>query len=523
MTLVFLADDDILTLNRLRNMIDWNNCGYTIIGQAQNGADTLSQVEKLRPDILILDVDMPDKSGVEVAKALQSKNLNISILILSNYDNFEFVRDSMRYGALDYLLKHQLDASLLLQKLNELREFREKEGLRTSHIYYFAGVAKQQYLKELVQYGVTNPREHEHMMTQKDYSSPHHVLAVMQITNFIILTHLNPSMNREKLVEAVLNLATNIFVSLDNGIITHLDHGQFAILFHYENEASSRRIQEDANANIRMLLSNMQKLLNITALYQTSDIITDISLLNESYRKTVALLNHQTFDKKKEDAPHTNSIDIMEEKNLMEALTSLNLTQTELLLKQIYQRYADPGTGSRLPQQIILQLLQIGQKFQQQLKLDLTLSSDKALFEQFRQQMHQKHISSYELLWNYYKSLITNALYHDTSSYSPHIQKAILYIKESYSRDISLVTVAEQIHVSSAHLSRLFKKELGTSFVDYLTSFRIDLAKKMIRETKLELKEISEQVGFHSYNYFLRVYKEKTGRTPTQEYGRKDN
>ena len=299
MTLVFLADDDILTLNRLRNIIDWNKYGFDIIGQAQNGADTLHQIETLRPDILILDVDMPDKNGMEVAKVIQTKNLNISILILSNYNNFEFVRDTMRYGARDYLLKHQLGPDLLLQKLTELQDLRAKEGLHSAHIYYFATVAKQQYLKDLVQHGVTNPQEQEHMMTQKEYSSNCNLLVVMQITNFVILTHLNPSLNREKLVESILNLATNIFVSIDNGIITHIEHGQFAVLFHYEDQVSSQKIHELTNANMRILLSNMQKLLNITALYQCSDIISDIKKLNICYHRTVALLNNQSFDQRR--------------------------------------------------------------------------------------------------------------------------------------------------------------------------------------------------------------------------------
>jgi YesN/AraC family two-component response regulator len=518
MVLVFLADDDILTLNRLRNIIDWNKYGFDIIGQAQNGADTLHQVEILRPDILILDVDMPDKSGVEVAKAIQTKNLNISILILSNYNNFEFVRDTMRYGARDYLLKHQLDPTLLLQKLTELQNLRAKEGLLSAHIYFFTTVAKQQYLKELVQHGVTNPQEQEHMMTQKDYSSNCNLLVVMQITNFVILTHLNPSLDREKLVESVLNLATSIFVSINNGIITHLEHGQFVILFHYDDESSSQKIHDLTNANMRMLLSNMQKLLNITALYQCSDIISDIKKLNICYNRTVALLNNQSFNQIKEDSAQTNSINIIEEKKLMDALMSLSISQTEQQLKQIFKRYANPDKGSRLPQQMILQLLQINQRFQQNLKHNVPYSPDKLILDQFQQQLN---VNTYQFIFDYYKSAITEALQQNISGYSAHVQKAILYIRENYANNISLVIVADQIHVSNAHLSRLFKKELNTSFIDYLTSYRIELAKKMMKETNKELKEISELTGFNSYNYFLRVYKEKTGLTPTQELNRR--
>lgn len=516
MTLVFLADDDILTLNRLRNIIDWNGNGYEIAGQARTGTDTLLQVEKLQPDILILDVDMPDKNGIEVTKALHSRNSKTFILILSNYDTFEFVRETMRYGACDYLLKHQLEPELLLQKLNELKERKTKEGLHTSHMYYFANVAKQQYLKELLQYGITEGAEHEHMLTQKDFSSKYNVLAVMQITNFIILTHFSPSINREKLIDSVINLAVNIFTSIHNGIIAHMEYGQFVVLFHFNQEVSHQKILETASSHMKLLLSNMKKLLNITAYYQVGSIIYDLKNLKENYRKTTGALNLLPFDKGGENTTaQAITIDITEEKNLVDALMAMDISRTEYLLKAIFQHYSDTAKGLWISQPLILQLLQIGQKIVKSRKLSVSLS-DEDMLNQLQREKNNEGI--YQLLWNYYKEIMTAALNQKYLAYSPHVRNAILYIRENYaSSDLSLVTVAKKIHVSSAHLSRVFKKETGISFIDYLTTFRIDLARQMIKNTDTGLKEISDQIGFHSYNYFLRVFKEKTGHTPSQE------
>lgn len=515
MTLVFLADDDILILNRLRNIIDWNGNGYEIIGQALSGNDTLLQVEKLKPDILILDVDMPDKSGIEITRVLHSRNSNTFILILSNYDTFEFVRDTMRYGACDYLLKHRLEPELLLGKLNELKERKEKEGLHTSHMYYFAAVAKQQYLKELLLHGITNSAEHEHMLTQKDFSSKYNVLAVMQITNFIILTHFSPALNREKLIDSVINLAVNIFTSIDNGTITHMEYGQFVILFHFDREVSYHKILEIASSHMKLLLSNIKKLLNITAYCQISSIIPDIKNLKENYIKTAAVLNHRPFTVTDPSVSQANPLDITEEKNLLDALMSMDIKRAENLLKDIFKRYSDPENGLWISQSLISQLLQTGQKIIKSQNITVNLS-DKDSLNRLQQENNPEGI--YQLLWNYYKKIMTDALQQKYSAYSLHVQNAILYIRENYaSSEISLVTVSEKIHVSSNHLSRVFKKETGISFIDYLTSYRIDLARQLIKNTDIGLKEISDRIGFNSYNYFLRVFKEKTGHTPSQE------
>ena len=102
--------------------------------------------------------------------------------------------------------------------------------------------------------------------------------------------------------------------------------------------------------------------------------------------------------------------------------------------------------------------------------------------------------------------------------YSVHIQNALHFIHQNYAGDISLSTLAEALHVSPTHLSRLFSKEVGTSFIDYLVSYRVQRAQQMILHSNLDLKSIGEQAGFHSYNYFLRAYKEKTGHSPSQDF-----
>ena len=128
---IFLADDDILILNRLTEMIHTHPSEYEITGQATNGAICLELIETLHPDILLLDIDMPEKNGVEVTKEIFQRKLPVKVLILSNYDTFSFVRDAMRYGAYDYLLKHQLTEQLLFDKLSELTQLMKQEGVKT--------------------------------------------------------------------------------------------------------------------------------------------------------------------------------------------------------------------------------------------------------------------------------------------------------------------------------------------------------------------------------------------------------
>ncbi len=506
---ILLADDDILTLNRLANLIDWNANGYEIIGQALGGNDCLKLLETLCPDILILDVDMPDKSGVEVTQEIQRRRLPVKILILSNYDTFSFVRDTLHNGAYDYLLKHQLCPDILLRKLAEMTELLQREDAADSHLSFFTTVAKQKYLHGLLLHGITNLQEHEHMLTQADFACGNYCLSVMQVTNFILITHFSDTMNREKMIDSIQTLAANIFSSLGNGLITHLEYGQFAVLFHFPGQNSAQEIQNDAHQAMRLLDTNIRKLLGLTVIFQNSGIFADIADIPRVFKRTRQLLEQRRIVPADSENAGTG-LSMREENELMNALSALDNEKTGTILQGIFSR-----AGGMPSQQLVHRLLQLGLRFQDTQKTE-PVRDIHGMFPD----IEVSRLSPREtqtLLTEYFRKIVEQAPGYGSRRHSPHIQKALQYIHENYGQDITLRDLADYLHVSPTHLSRLFRKEMDTSFIDYLVSYRIERARQLICQTDLDLKTIGEKVGFHGYNYFLRAYKEKTGRTPSQD------
>lgn len=514
---VLLADDDILALNRLLEMIDWNANGYEIVGQTLGGCDCLKQLDRLSPDILILDIDMPDKNGVEVTQEIRRRGLPVKILILSNYDTFSFVRDALHNGAYDYLLKHQLSPGVLLGKLKEMAELMEKEGQSTSHLSFFTTVAKQKYLNGLLRFGITNEKEHAHMLTQPDFACGNYCLSVMQITNFILITHFSPTMNREKMIDSIMTLATSIFSSLGNGLITHLEYGQFAVLFHFSGQSSTQDIHSMTHQAMRLLDSNIRKLFGLTVIIQSSGVFCDISSLPRVFAETRRQLEKCPIAPS--DALSSAScLTLQEEKELMNALSAFNGDEVEQLLKSIFSRAR--AASAQPSQQLLHQLLQIGVRFQQNQQMEQLKDLDETLYSPALARLEPAQTEAF--IAGYFKKILERAPGYGSRRYSAHIQKALLFIHENYGTEITLNDLAEHLHVSPTHLSRLFRKEVGTSFIDYLVSYRIERARQLIRQTDLDLKTIGERVGFHGYNYFLRTYKEKTGHTPSQDMAKRD-
>lgn len=104
---------------------------------------------------------------------------------------------------------------------------------------------------------------------------------------------------------------------------------------------------------------------------------------------------------------------------------------------------------------------------------------------------------------------------HTESQHAPLIEKTLLLIEENYLQDISLQIVAKELHVSEGHLSKLFHKEMETTFSNYVNQLRIAKSKEYLRETNMTISEIAFAVGYNHQNYFTRVFKKHANVSPS--------
>lgn len=102
----------------------------------------------------------------------------------------------------------------------------------------------------------------------------------------------------------------------------------------------------------------------------------------------------------------------------------------------------------------------------------------------------------------------------DVEHENPNISEAISYIKHNFEKQLTLDDVAAQAHFSQFYFSKLFKREVGMSFIKYLNSLRIEKARSLLLESNFTINEITKMVGFSRPSYFCRVFKEMMGQTP---------
>jgi two-component system response regulator YesN len=134
---ILIVDDEPIPRKILRGIVSWNNFGYEIVGEAANGKAALALVEKFCPDVIFADITMPVMNGIEFIRRLREMNNPAKIIILSCHEDFNYVREALRLGAVDYLLKHTLEVADILSlvaKLTLVFNNEQKENKGINHL-----------------------------------------------------------------------------------------------------------------------------------------------------------------------------------------------------------------------------------------------------------------------------------------------------------------------------------------------------------------------------------------------------
>ena len=102
---IIIADDEPVIIRGLKKMMNWERLNAEVIGEAANGEELLKKTEELKPDIIISDVAMPRKTGLDVIRQIRENGWKIKVIFLSGYQEFDYVKKAISYEAVDYLLK----------------------------------------------------------------------------------------------------------------------------------------------------------------------------------------------------------------------------------------------------------------------------------------------------------------------------------------------------------------------------------------------------------------------------------
>lgn len=529
MTKLLIVDDEPFLRTAIRNLIDWESKGYKVVDDVSNGFEAIEAIKKEAPDIILTDIKMPLMDGIGLIKYIEEKKLYIDVVVLSNFDDFNYVKEALLHGASDYILKTSINPQNLIQIIESSKKKstnRRNEGPASSEqndeIRKNIQWLKNEFLKNVFTGRKLDLSEiHANIklydLNLKDDS---YIVISMKIDRFKDVIKKYPD-NELKLLNSTVASVVNEL--LGNGVFLFVNDSTYAIL-KYVNEISYNNMMSQLfdllgriqtaisrclNFSITLGLSYMTcKIANIPAAYLQSTKAAELRF----YYGFGRVINYS--DVKNHD--WRDSFDELYGKTIRairKYLDDLNTTAVKEALNQFIDEIKERHISPDIAKQYIVDILKYAynlvlekcvkdnlhtkmEKIYEDINDSETLDQVVGCIDVFSSEM-QEHIK-------------------DNSSETRNeiIKNALLFINYNYNKELTLISVAKNINVNPSYLSRLFSNETGKNFIDYLTELRIGKAKKLLADSNLTTTDIGLKIGYSNPKYFNRVFKKCTGQTP---------
>jgi two-component system response regulator YesN len=533
---VLLVDDDIFARNQLKMMLDWTAHGFQLEGEAGNGISAIQELESKHFDIVITDMSMPVMNGVELIETINACWPSMKVIALSSYSDYAYIRQSMKSGAIDYMLKHELSPASLLGvlehakgKIEEEKRSKGEQQLLIEQLSVNQETMVQHAMQQILLGRLQGREEIVAVIStlQIPVALKNIVVIVCQLDNLTALQEKFHADDMDRLCGSFVHISREIIKEVKDSEIFNIEIGKWAIVLAAGEMTSYLFIHNLVFTTLNRIRTSIKQHLNLSACFSVSELCGQIADIHSHYFKAEHALSDKFFRGKDKvifgaagaKSPATaafQGIDIKTEKELTFFVQSLNAANTSDRLHQIFSDIHASHLDMKSVQLACVELVQIIRKvakdsgitesdiFQKQLPYDVLMK-----FETI-EELKAWILHCYQELIH---SLSAGRILENCSEYA---RKAYEYIDKSYSEDISLQSAADSIGISSSYLSKLFKQDFGIGFSEYLNEYRVERAQLLIQSGIGSLKDIVGQVGFNNYNYFFRVFKSVTGMTPAE-------
>ena len=531
---VFLVEDEMVIRRGIKNSIDWEKEGYIFCGEASDGELAYPMIIKEKPDILITDIRMPFMDGLELCKLVKKELPNIKILILSGYDEFDYAKEAIRLGVTEYLLK-PISSGKLLEALNGVSESirREKEDKDLVRKYMEemrenTEHEKQKFFEQMI---AGNLSMADALETGKKYEM--NLSAGMY--NLLLFRFTLGEENRksgellgeaEYAIEKLTERLEYVF-EFQRGV-----EGWAFLLMADNEEQMSERVKE-LSKDLEEIMKNYSTIAYFGGIGQP---VARLRELEESFREAErALAARFTMELNRiisvEDIRMAQNVDTLDD---IEITSFGEIEKTRTMLEKFLNNGAEDEIDefvdvyiNELPEEnlksvlmrqyIIMDAYIVMMSFCE--KIEGIEGEMQAQSEELKNSM--KTSQTLGEIKNYIRMLLKKIIgVRDTISgrrYSDIIEIAKDQIRKTYMSDeISLNTIAAEVGMSPSYFSSIFSKEMGKTFVEYLTEIRMDRAKELLMCSSMKTSEIGYEVGYKDPHYFSYIFKKTQNCTPKE-------
>lgn len=459
---VIVVDDDKLVRKGLISAMPWQTFGMQVIGEASNGEKALAFLAENEVDLLLTDLSMPVMSGIDLMRVVRKEYPHVHIVVLTLHQNFEYIQEAMRLGAIDYIAKVQLEK----EKFEEVLE----------RIY-------------------NRMMEQDLLSSKGKHDIPDHEVFAMDEGYVLLSTNEISSGDRVRAC-----------ITSHNGRLSEVGFNLFFCLpsSSLESNIWLDNLLNDLDASSDWVIIRLRGILKVTK----EEVFAWIREYKErnffyDYNPRMRVINRSIHD-----------VDSVELGRTEESLTLLkaNWHAMEWIYQDsLYQTNIEELKLLRLSQAKLIGFMYVlvdrwNHLFVKIIPVSLQLPESFVSWQQVQRWMDQT------------RHHIRHAL--DKVEFSPEvikcIMKAVDLLHEELDQQITATGIAKRVNMSRSYFSQCFKEIVGDTFNVYLRQIRIDKAKHYLIYTNRTILWIANNVGYEDDKYFSRSFREHTGILPSE-------
>ncbi|WP_208589758.1 response regulator transcription factor [Gracilibacillus suaedae] len=499
---VLIVDDEVIIREAISQVVPWEKYGYQILEPAASAEEAIHKIHQYAPEIVLTDIKMAGKSGLELASEIQQLQLPIEVIVLTGYDEFSYAQKAIREGVSDYLLKNSSPEEIL-EAVQKVKKRLEANGRKLRQDRTESQLTLSYTVNKLLNGEVTKVELH-HL---------HDLLSPTDRTFYQIII-IDTLIDNSVLIEC-----EQIWNRYLKGWWFQLNGQTFILTFR------SDVYQDDYIIN--MAIQKLYPVLDY--IFLMGIVVEKISDLPLSYEKAQVLLGYQNILKDRrmitsQDVQDRKGISKAEfiqknENDFMKKINSGNATDLEKWMKQLVEKmikdpHATPESIQLVIQSLYITMIRLIHRVAFSVGVEVDELPSLLPVHQWLTLPKEFLIPTFTRMLELYRQLV--------SSEGGFVEISIQYMEMNLGNAISLREVAQFVNVHPNYLSDMLRKRIGKSYMELITELRLKKAKELLVNTPAKIKSISEQVGYSDWKYFTSQFKKETGQTPSQYRAKKD-
>lgn len=534
---ILLADDEEEVRKSIIKKIPWEELGFCVVGDAENGEDALEKVNLLEPDLVLTDIKMPYMDGLTLAECIRKENSGIEIVMFSGFDEFEYAKQAIKLNVIEYILKpvNVEELTEILKKIkikldNKNAVKRDLEILRENYKKSLP-IIKEQFLTDIV-HGKLTAEEIKAGMHSYELPIANAKIWVVasvliEIPRIMCRPDLRSLHNEKELIPISVQRILDEKLEKQYSYVTFRTSMGICIIFGLNGSKNLSRLVDILSD----ICKECKKILEVSVTIGVGEFCDNVSKLRESYLESrdavgyrssvgsdIAICIQDVENIKKEYL----QFDEQSESELISVLKFGTVKEISSLVEKLINKIEESKVHLRQQQAYMISIINALMRFIQRYEVEVSsiLGKDRDYFSIIAQ------LTTLESMQNWlYQACVTisESINRERSNTARNmIQDAKDYILKNFENpDLSVEMVCDYLHISQTYFSTVFKKETGQNYVNYLTDIRLNKAIELLNETEDKTYIIASKVGYQDPNYFSYVFKKKFGVSPSKYRGNK--